>query len=346
MNQIEIISLIVVTIVVVFYAIAFFLAFKKSSHFQGKTIRRESMDEDIAEFLVSADCDFFGLEGSCCCTRKKGKDKYKFLTLEEYRANKKRHEKRVNVVANIFTALFYIIIAALFAFGIYLKANKEQLFFGNNAYLVIETGSMAKRNTDNDYLFDEKLKNQYTLDNQIQVFDLIQLKKVKKPEDIKLYDIVAYTDEEGAIVVHRVIEVNVDEKTGITHYRFRGDANSSSSDYEYRGHDESGKGLTLDDVVGKYTGWHSFGLGIFIDYLRSDIGIICLSSGIIVVAFYYFFEDRNTRMMTKREEKVARKMDECKDVRYKWYNVKYRSDKKYKTLTKDIYIDDKDGKNI
>lgn len=337
MSQIEIICLVVVTIVVFFYGLAFFLSFRRSSNYQNKVIRGVSMDEDIGENILELQGDFYEEN-----KKKKKEDAEKYLTLEDYRNAQKKKEKKQNTATNVISVIFYTIVIALFAMGIYLKVNQEQVFIGNSSYLVVETGSMSSKNKSNDYLFKDELTSKYTLDNQISTFDLIQLKKVKD-EEIQLYDVLAYRGEDGSIIIHRVIDVVVNEKTGARHYRFRGDANGASSEYEYHGHDGTGEGLSYSDIIGRYTGWHSMGLGLMIDYIRSDIGIICLSSGIIVIAFYYFFDERNFKQLSEREEYVVKKMDEGNQTRYKWYNIKYRSNKNYKKLTKGIYIDSESG---
>ena len=247
-------------------------------------------------------------------------------------------EKRSNAFSNFITVLFYILLGLLFAMGIFLRVNKEQFFIGNHSYIVIESGSMSKKNVANKYLFDETLMKEYDFENQFDTFTMIQLEKVSKPSDLKLYDVVGYKLEDGTIVVHRLVNITVDEESKTTYFQFRGDANSTSSEYEYHGHDGKGKGLTMDDIVGRYTGWHSFGLGLFIDYFRSDIGIICVSSGILVVFLYYFFDDRVAKKIANREDEVTELIDEGKRSYFRWYNINYRSNKKYKSLTKGLSV--------
>lgn len=335
MSEIEVLCLIVIIIVVSCYAIAFFMAFKKSAHYQGNSIEHVSMDQEIGEFLISSGSSCFETDNS---PELKKKRKKRFHSLRDQRDMEKVKEKRSNTFSNFITVLFYVLLGLLFAMGIFLRVNKEQFFIGNHSYIVIESGSMSKKNVANKYLFDEKLMEEYDFENQFDTFTMIQLEKVSKPSDLKLYDVVGYKLEDGTIVVHRLVNITVDEESKTTYFQFRGDANSTSSEYEYHGHDGKGKGLTMDDIVGRYTGWHSFGLGLFIDYFRSDIGIICVSSGILVVFLYYFFDDRVAKKIANREDEVTELIDEGKRSYFRWYNINYRSNKKYKSLAKGLSV--------
>ena len=57
--------------------------------------------------------------------------------------------------------------------------------------VVIATGSMSEKNEENDYLFENHL------DNQIQVNDLIFLDRVTSLDEVKLYDIICYENDEN-----------------------------------------------------------------------------------------------------------------------------------------------------
>lgn len=63
----------------------------------------------------------------------------------------------------------------------------------------------------------------------INVFDVIVAKKVKKPEDIKVGDVITFVStssiSRGMIITHRVVEVGTDE-TGVV-YKTKGDNNLS-----------------------------------------------------------------------------------------------------------------------
>ena len=131
--------------------------------------------------------------------------------------------------------------------------------------VVIATGSMSYKNEENEYLFENKL------DNQIQVNDLIFLDKVDTLDEIKLYDIICYRNDEDQRIVHRVVEINDD------YLITRGDANNVSDDIE----------ITLDRIVGKYNGGEIPGIGAFTFFISSDYGISTISI-ILVLSIVYF----------------------------------------------------------
>lgn len=51
--------------------------------------------------------------------------------------------------------------------------------------------------------------------------DCVIAKEVKSIDDLELYDVVLYTDNNNKLVCHRVVEINIEENSVVT----RGDAN-------------------------------------------------------------------------------------------------------------------------
>lgn len=143
--------------------------------------------------------------------------------------------------------------------------------------VVIATGSMSYKNEENEYLFENKL------DNQIQVNDLIFLDKVDTLDEIKLYDIICYRNDEDQRIVHRVVEINED------YLITRGDANNVSDDIE----------ITLDMIVGKYNGGKIPGIGAFTFFISSDYGISTISIVLVLSIVYFVIKSS----IEKEEEK-------------------------------------------
>ena len=73
----------------------------------------------------------------------------------------------------------------------------------------------------------------------LEVGDAIVMKKVNSNEDIDIEDIVAYV-EDGQIIVHRIVEINTNEKGEII-YHTKGDFNQKMDNID----------LTIDDIDGK-----------------------------------------------------------------------------------------------
>ncbi|MEM4717388.1 MAG: signal peptidase I [Desulfurococcaceae archaeon] len=74
--------------------------------------------------------------------------------------------------------------------------------------------------------------------------DLVFINKVK-PDEVKVGDIIVYSTRGGSLIIHRVIEVVVEDNT--YYYVTKGD-NNTFPDFIYF---ENGKGIPYTRVVGK-----------------------------------------------------------------------------------------------
>lgn len=210
----------------------------------------------------------------------------------------KKKSKKWRVVSNILFGVFYVLLLALLAVSIVFKINGQQLFFGNTSYIAIYTGSMETANEANEYLTENDLMDD---SNRITQYSLIGIDKVEKEEDMKLYDIYAYKNPDGAIIVHRLIRIYTNPETGITTYTFRGDSNSVSLNYELL--------LHFDDIVGRYNGYQNFGLGVFVIYCQSSIGLIALIAAFLFLASFQITEHYIDEEYNKRNNKIAKEID-------------------------------------
>lgn len=210
-----------------------------------------------------------------------------FISLTRYREKNKKMRNRIKIVGNAILVFFYLIF--LFALGsaMYARSQGELISVGGTSCLIIRSASMEEKNARNTYLYE------YRLDDQISSYAMIGLKKVGKNE-IFLYDIVAFRDDEGRIVVHRIVAI--EEREGETFYTTRGDANRVSADYEVN--------LTYEKIVGKYNGFQNFALGVMIFYFQSGIGLITLSFGLILIGFYDVVDICLGRAIEKRKSAI------------------------------------------
>lgn len=208
----------------------------------------------------------------------------------------KAHEKIMGAIGDAVYGLVIIVALVLAAFGIFMASNDKPVFIGNTSYIVIQTGSMEEKNEDNDYLVDNHL------DNQIEQYSLIGIDKVDSIADIKMYDVIAFYDYDGNIIVHRVVAIRTDEDTGEITLETQGDANNGSMTDEMS--------IGQDRLVGIWDGYQNYALGIIITYLRSTLGIIALC-GFGVFLFAYSIADSKVdkafqdRMLVIAKEKDA-----------------------------------------
>lgn len=214
--------------------------------------------------------------------------------------SKRKNQKKTNLIFNIIFTLLYVVTIAVIAFSVVYRVKKQQVFFGNTAVMTIQTGSMETVNENNHYVHDNNL-----LDDKyrIEQYSLIGITKVKSEDDVHLGDIMAYIDNEGKTIVHRVVEINTNDKNE-TEYKLQGDANNVSSYYESH--------LTFDKFIGKYNGFQSFGLGVVITYCQSNIGLISLFAAVMFLLSYNICEEKVDKAYEKRREVIATKLD--KDI--------------------------------
>lgn len=207
----------------------------------------------------------------------------------------KEKNKVYQIILNVFFGIFYFVIGSLLLVAIIFKITNQTMYFGNVTLLTIQTGSMEKVNESNTYIAENNLTD------QIEQYSLITLSKVDSEEELKLYDIAAYKHE-NKVYVHRIIRIYHNESENKTYYTFRGDSNASSASFELT--------ITLDQIVGKYTGFQNYGLGVTLNYMQSDIGLIALCSGIIFLLTFNITESKIETSYYKRTLEVAKRVDD------------------------------------
>ncbi|MGN1295507.1 MAG: hypothetical protein ACI4U5_03785, partial [Bacilli bacterium] len=208
---------------------------------------------------------------------------------------KKAGKKVVEIIMDLFTSIIFGVLIVAFGFALVFKLNNQNLYIFDTTYIAIHTGSMETVNDSNTYIKENNLTD------QIETYSLIGIDKVTSNDEIELYDIVAYKYK-GTIYVHRVIRIYEDEETGVTCYTLRGDANSTSLSFEMK--------ITLDDIVGRYSGYQNYGFGIAFIYLQSNIGIVALVSAMMFLLAFDFTEEKIEKTYDKRIEYILEQIEE------------------------------------
>ena len=169
-------------------------------------------------------------------------------------------KKRKKIGRQIKNFAFYItmiIVIPFFIIALFSKITKNTLMLGNKTVMVVASNSMSYINVENKYLKDANINSQFSK------FDIIVLEKVNNENDIKVNDTIAFINDEGINIIHRVKNIKSNGR-----YETRGDANSSSDKYN----------PSFDDVIGRYTGKKINSIGIFILFFQSYAGIITIIS--------------------------------------------------------------------
>ena len=221
---------------------------------------------------------------------------YSNSTINEYKTGKRDIElideaiydnlsyvkKRKKIFQTIKSIGFYglmIIIIPFFTLSLINKFSGDITMINNKGIIVVATGSMSKKDKNNDYI----VKN--NLNNQFDAYEIIVIEKVETHDDLKLYDVISFVNDQGINVIHRIIDIEYGER-GIQ-YETRGDSNNASDKYR----------PVLEDIQGKYTGTHIPYLGLFILFMQSYIGIITIVS----LIYCLFMIDRFTAKITKTQ---------------------------------------------
>lgn len=181
--------------------------------------------------------------------------------------------------------------AALLFFGFSLAARVtgSPLVLGDYGTLVISSGSMSEKNPANRYLVEN------ALDDQLGTYDLIGVERISSPEDIALYDIVAFRAEDGRTIVHRVVEIERFEEG--TFFLTKGDANEEDDSNALYG-----DYLAFDGILGCYSGFRIPLLGVFVIFLQSGAGIATILSLIYCYLMHGYFRNRLGKAVDERTE--------------------------------------------
>ncbi len=256
-EKLYIIALIISSLVIIGLVIVFSFLFFLYSFYKVKHINIGSEDLSLTKEVK---------ERTIRINKKRRKENKLFLNLKDSLLLEEKSNRLLHILMSIFSYIIIAFFLSIFSIGLVYKVNNDNLFINDVTYLTILTGSMESRDEKNEYLFE------YDLTNQIEQYSLVGIEKIKQEEDIKLFDILAYKHED-IIILHRVIDIRYDEENEEYLYTLRGDANSLSLSYE--------TSLKFEDFIGKYNNFSNYGLGIFITYIKSPIGIISLFSASI-----------------------------------------------------------------
>lgn len=253
--------------------------------------------------------------------------------IDEVKANKKKSKKILKIVGKIFSYILLVGIIVIFALALFDRISNGTVMVNNQSLMVVASGSMSEKNKANTYLFDEDKQKAYDLNNQFDTYDIIQIKKYGEKgnkEDVELYDVIAYKSSQNIIVIHRVINMYLDNSGKVLGYITRGDANSSddtSSHYSQY--------LSKDNIIGYYSDYRIKSLGIFVIFVQSNSGIITFFAIMLCYIMYEVYSNKYTNALEKRTEdlmtilKFDPNVDSIDDVKQLDYEKLIFKDKVY-----------------
>lgn len=254
MSNIDVISLIVTIVCLLSFSIVFTILFRHYYLYNIENAKRGSVDIDLIE------------------NAKK---------IKEAKTNKNKIV--LNILGKVISYTVFALIVVIFSISLYSRFSGNAIPFGNSSLIVIASGSMSEKNEDNTYLSN--------IDNQFNTYDIIGISRYENQNDIELYDVVAFKNEEGTTIVHRIIEIL--DNNGEEVYITRGDSNNTSDNgVQYEDY------LRYENIIGYYNGTRIQSVGIFVVFLQSNAGIIT----IVAIAYCLFMFDYYSNRYEKAVE--------------------------------------------
>lgn len=200
--------------------------------------------------------------------------------LNEKSEKTKRKRKIGNFIKTALFVLFLMIVIPVFALSLINRFAGDKPVLGKT-FMVVASGSMSVKHEDNEYLVTNNLNNQFAR------YDIIILEKVSDPASLKKYDVIAYRNDEGTNIIHRIIEISGSGEN--IRFTTRGDANNATDEYK----------PTFADVIGVYRTTHVPAVGIVVLFLQSWSGIIT----VVALLYCLFMIDHVSRKIEKCEDK-------------------------------------------
>lgn len=193
--------------------------------------------------------------------------------------NKKNvRKKRFEIVKRVIGSVIAAFVCIFFVLALINKISGNSVILGDKMLMVVASGSMSEKHPNNEYYLNGR-------DDQFPTYSIILLEKVNSPEELKQYDVIAYVNDKGVNIIHRIFRINSDGT-----YTTRGDANpDSDNDHP-----------PFDRVIGKYTGKYLPTIGIFILFFQSYSGIATI---LAIIYCMLMLDNRNKAI---NEAKTAR----------------------------------------
>jgi len=222
--------------------------------------------------------------------------------------NKKRKENRVFLWVNrIVSLLLCAVFATTFAFAVYIRATQDRPANGIPSIKVVKSESMSKKHPENKYLTDNDLNDQF------QMFDVVVCNHLPAEDELKLYDIVVYKQED-LYVIHRIVGIEEPNENhpGVRHFLLQGDAVENPDKFP----------VLYSQMQGIYEGNRIPFVGSFILFLQSPAGWLCVLLVIFSMVITPIVEKKIKEATEKRISAFSDQLQkDAKEEEYEWAEV-------------------------
>lgn len=192
--------------------------------------------------------------------------------------------------------------------------------------LKAQTETIYINRTDKINTIEVTVKDVVQKTKKIVSGDLIIIKSAK-PEDVKIGDVISFFDPESggtAVVTHRVIALEVDEKTGaLVSFRTRGDNNNTADLVS----------IPAKNLVGIWTGKVIGGAGSVAMFLQSTPGLIlCIAVPIVLLVGYEVLRRRKYDQSKKKDtDALLKELEELRKLKEQKESLEQQSADEDKT---------------
>ncbi|MBE7092340.1 MAG: hypothetical protein E7365_04100 [Clostridiales bacterium] len=222
--------------------------------------------------------------------------------------NKKRKENRVFLWVNrIVSLLMCVIFVTAFSFAVYIRLAEDRPANGIPSIKVVKSESMSKKHPDNTYLADNDLNDQF------QMFDVVVCNHLPAEDELKLYDIVVYKQED-LYVIHRIVGIEEPNENhqGVRHFLLQGDAVKNPDKFP----------VLYSQMQGIYEGNRIPFVGSFILFLQSPAGWLCVLLVIFSMVITPIVEKKIKEATEKRISAFSDQLQkDAKEEEYEWAEV-------------------------
>jgi len=203
------------------------------------------------------------------------------------------------LIGRAISLLLCIALCGAFCFSLYVNFTEDNAANGIPSLKVVKSGSMAKINENNTYLTENGLND------QIQIFDIIVTRHLPPEEELELYDIVVYKQEETN-VIHRIVGIEEPNENhpNEKHFLLQGDAVDLPDKFP----------VLYSQMLGIYEGERVPFAGSFILFMQSPAGWLCIILVLFAIIATPIVEKKlkeaiDERMAIIKKETGARRRD-------------------------------------
>ena len=280
-NLSMLIALIAIVFLLAFLIVAFVMLFRMR-----KRLVVEKHHDDIVEENIA-------LQYSKFLRSKDAKD----ADFRSYSKKRLKAKRRWGILWDVLCALVAIAAVAVLGLSVAYRYTEGTTYVGGKAFLVVTTDSMSEKHDKNEDLVGH--------DDQIPQGAFVTFDRVKDGEALVPFEVYAYLNEDGEVIVHRLIEQNEDGT-----YLFRGDKN------QYPTADDSK--VRRDQIIGKYNGDANVPLGYTILFLKSPIGLLVIAALFCIIVIQTTYSDKLKKLYRERSLTL---MDDAEEIYRKYVRI-------------------------